>query len=187
MLEASPGGKITTARIADTVGVSEAALYRHFPSKTRMYQALLDFAEDTLFSRVNQIMIDEKDPLERCRQILLLLLTFCERNPGITRILVGDVLTGEDGRLRDRTAQIFDRIETQLRQCLRLAELEQAQRTRIPVNSAANLLLSIVEGRIAQYVRTQFTRPPSANWTELWSVLSRDFLIPISILERTSD
>ena len=98
MLETSPGQRITTARLAAEVGVSEAALYRHFPSKARMFEGLIDFIEDSLLSRVNLIMAEEKDTMARCHHILQLLLVFAERNPGITRILNGDALLGEHDR-----------------------------------------------------------------------------------------
>ena len=115
MLETSANGKITTAALAAEVGVSEAALYRHFPSKTRMYEGLIDFIEDTIFTRVKTILSEDNDVHSRLYRILSLLLTFTERNPGITRLLTGDALTGETTRLHTRIQQFFDRLETQLK------------------------------------------------------------------------
>lgn len=179
MLEASPGSKITTAKLAANLGVSEAALYRHFPSKTRMFESLIDFVEATLFSRITQILNEESNQLERCKKILTLFLVFCERNPGITRILSGDALTGEHERLRGRVAQVYDRIETQLRQCLRMAEVEEGWRTAIPVNTSANLLLALVEGRIAQFVRSDFGLLPTRAWDDQWSVATSGLSVPV--------
>jgi TetR/AcrR family transcriptional regulator len=179
MLEASPGSKITTAKLAANLGVSEAALYRHFPSKTRMFESLIDFVEETLFSRITQILNEESNQLTRCKKILTLFLVFCERNPGITRILSGDALTGEHARLRGRVAQVYDRIETQLRQCLRMAEVEEGWRTAIPVNTSANLLLALVEGRIAQFVRSDFGLPPTRAWDDQWSVATSGLSVPV--------
>ena len=170
MLESSPGNKITTAKLASNLGVSEAALYRHFPSKTRMYESLIDFVEDTLFTRITQILSEETKQLARCKNILTLYLIFCERNPGITRILSGDALMGEHERLRDRVSQVYDRIETQLRQCLRMAEIEEGWRTAIPVSVAANMLLATAEGRIAQFVRSNFSQSPTDGWEDQWSI-----------------
>ena len=116
MLEVSRGGRITTAALAAELGVSEAALYRHFPSKTRMYEGLIDFIEETIFARVRTIVSDEPDPVNQCYRILSLVLTFSEKNPGISRILNGDALTGETGRLHERIAVFFDRLESQLKQ-----------------------------------------------------------------------
>ena len=179
MLEASPGSKITTAKLAANLGVSEAALYRHFPSKTRMFESLIDFVEETLFSRITQILNEESNQLTRCKKILTLFLVFCERNPGITRILSGDALTGEHARLRGRVAQVYDRIETQLRQCLRMAEVEEGWRTAIPVNTSANLLLALMEGRIAQFVRSDFGLLPTRAWDDQWSVATSGLSVPV--------
>ncbi len=175
MLEASPGNRITTAGLARQVGVSEAALYRHFPSKSKMFEGLIEFIEDTLFSRVAIILNEEPVAARRCEKILGLLLTFTERNPGITRILTGDALTGETERLHTRVAQLYDRLETQLRQILREAELREGLRPVVPLPAAANLLLAAAEGRIAQFVRSGFQRAPTADWPEQWQLLMQGF------------
>lgn len=171
MLEATPGGRITTAALAKEVGVSEAALYRHFPSKAKMFEGLIEFVEQSLFSRITLILKDEADALAQCGQILLLLLVFTEKNPGITRILTGDAITGESDRLRLRVIQLYDRIETQLKQILREAELKDGQRTRLSAAQSANLLLAAAEGRISQYVRSGFQRIPTSGWDEQWQLL----------------
>ncbi|MEP5765814.1 MAG: nucleoid occlusion factor SlmA [Halieaceae bacterium] len=175
MLEAGPGERITTARLAGQVGVSEAALYRHFPSKSKMFEGLIEFIEETLFSRVNIILAEESGVHSRCEKMLTLLLAFAERNPGITRILTGDALAGESERLHARVAQLFDRFETQLKQVLREAEMREGLRPVLPVNSAANLLLATAEGRISQYVRSGFQRSPTEAWPEQWQQLSTGF------------
>ncbi len=171
MLEQSPGARITTAGLARQVGVSEAALYRHFPSKAKMFDALIEFIEDTIFSRINLIMAEEDSASARCAQTIGLLLAFAEKNPGITRILTGDPLSGEADRLRGRVAQFFDRFETHLRQILREAEIREGRRPVLEVNSAANLMLCVAEGRISQFVRSDFARLPTANWSAEWAVL----------------
>ena len=175
MLEATPGGRITTAALAAEVGVSEAALYRHFPSKTKMYEGLIDFIEDTIFSRIRVILSEEPDPVSRCYRILTLLLTFAERNPGITRLLTGDALTGETDRLHTRIQQLFDRLETQLKQILREAEVSDNLRTTTTVTAAANMMLALAEGRISQFVRSGFQRPPTEHWQDQWSVAMAGF------------
>ncbi|PLW83492.1 nucleoid occlusion factor SlmA [Kineobactrum sediminis] len=175
MLEASPGNRITTAGLARQVGFSEAALYRHFPSKTKMFEGLIEFIEDTLFSRISIILAEEPTAAKRCEKMLMLLLAFTERNPGITRILTGDALTGETERLHQRVAQLFDRYETQLKQVIREAELREGLRPVITAGAAANLLMASAEGRIAQFVRSGFSRPPTAQWQEQWAVLIGGF------------
>ncbi|MFP6803374.1 MAG: nucleoid occlusion factor SlmA [Pseudomonadales bacterium] len=171
ILEQNPGERITTAGLAKHVGVSEAALYRHFPSKAKMFEALIEFIENTIFPRINQIMNEEMEADKRCEKILGLILTFCERNPGITRILTGDPLAGETERLRQRVTQLFDRIEAQLRQIIREMPIRGQQKSSTDPVVAANLLLSLAEGRIGQYVRSDFERKPTTEWDAQWQVV----------------
>ncbi|MEX2131335.1 MAG: nucleoid occlusion factor SlmA [Pseudohongiellaceae bacterium] len=180
MLETAPGERITTSALAQEVGVSEAALYRHFPSKARMFEGLIEFIENTLFTRIARIMLEEQSALPRCEKILLLLLTFADKNPGITRILIGDALAGETDRLRSRVAQIFDRIESQLKQILREAQIRESLKTTTSPAIAANLLLASCEGRMVQYVRSEFKRSPLENWEAQWDYLQTNLLIPVS-------
>ena len=175
MLEANPGDRITTAGLARQVGVSEAALYRHFPSKSKMFEGLIEFIEETLFSRIGMILNEESTAAGRCEKMLTLLLAFAERNPGITRILTGDALAGETERLHLRVQQLFDRFETQLRQVIREAEMREGLRPTIPLPAAANLLMATAEGRISQYVRSNFRRSPTENWQDQWNLLISEF------------
>ena len=170
MLEAAPGGRITTAGLAREVGVSEAALYRHFPSKAKMFEGLISFIEEAIFSRINRIMEDGKAS-DQVEQILTLLLAFTERNPGITRLLTGDALTGENARLHQRIQQFYDRVESQVKQVLRDAEFKEGLRTQATPTITANLLLAVAEGRIAQFVRSGFKTLPSQDWPAQWALL----------------
>lgn len=180
MLENTPDSRITTAKLAASVGVSEAALYRHFPSKTKMFEALIAFAEEALFTRIGRLSEEHSGALTQCQGYLRLYIEFCERNPGITRLLTGRALTGESGRLHQQVAQLYERLETQLRQTLREAELREHIRTRIPVSTAANLLMSAAEGRVHQYCRSDFKRLPSEGWSEQWAVLTADLMQPVA-------
>lgn len=172
MLEASPGGRITTAALAKQVGVSEAALYRHFPSKAKMFEGLIAFMENTLFSTINAIVEHEPTAQQQCHEILTFLLTFAERNPGLSRILTGDAIVGEHERLRKRVNQLFDRLEAQLKQILREAELREQRRTTLTPATTANVLLNAAEGKISHYVRSNFTRKPTENWAIQWQYLA---------------
>lgn len=172
MLETGHGQRITTAALAREVGVSEAALYRHFPSKTRMFEGLLEFIENTLFPRITTILAEEPTTESRCFHILTLLLAFAERNPGLSRVINGDALTGETARLRSRVNQLFERVETQLRQVLREGEAREQLRLTLPPGSTARLLMTTVEGRLSQFVRSEFTRLPTEHWSEQWQVLA---------------
>ncbi|RUR34631.1 nucleoid occlusion factor SlmA [Vreelandella nanhaiensis] len=176
MLEEDSGKRITTAALARQVGVSEAALYRHFPSKARMFEGLIDFIEESIFARIRRILEEVPDATARCGNILALLLGFAEKNPGLARVMGGDVLTGETARLRLRVHQLFERMETQLKQVIREAELREGRRPRIPASAAANLLIAQAEGRIAQYVRSDFKRLPTEYWEDQWPLLAGQLL-----------
>lgn len=175
MLQTSPGQRITTAKLAAQVGVSEAALYRHFPSKARMFEGLIEFIEETLFSRINKILNEEKDTATRCQLILHLILGFAEKNPGITRILNGDALMGEQDRLRERITQLFERLETQFKQVLRERKLREGK--TLPAEEAviANILICFADGRINQFVRSEFTRRPTEGFAEQWQFINKQF------------
>ena len=179
MLEEAPDTRITTARLASAVGVSEAALYRHFPSKRNMYAALLKFAEDTLFGLIGRIPSEQAGALDQCHRLLCIYLEFCGKNPGITRLLTGRALTGESLRLHQQVEQLHQRLETQLKQYLREAEMREQLRTRLPVATAANLLMAAAEGRVAQFCRSDFRRTPLEGWVDQWTQLAGGLMKPI--------
>ena len=178
LLETSPGTRITTASLASHVGVSEAALYRHFPSKTKMFDDLITFIEETLFSRISRVLKEEQSASARCYKILTLILTFCEKNPGLTRLLTGDVLAGETESLRNRVSRFYDRIESQLKQVLREAQIRENLRPTASPAAVANLLLASIEGRLSQFVRSEFKKSPLENWGTQWDFLSKNLLLP---------
>ncbi len=176
-LEESPGERITTAGLAKAVGVSEAALYRHFPSKAKMFEGLIEFIEESIFGLINRILTEEKSSPVRCEQILKLLLTFAEKNAGMTRLLTGEALTGETERLRLRIAKFFERFETQLKQVLREGEMNAEFKLDISVPALANMMLSLAEGHINQYVRSRFKHSPLENWPDHWRIITLAFKI----------
>jgi len=170
-LEKSPDARITTATLARSAGISEAALYRHFASKAKMFEGLILFAEETVFSRINQILEEEKDTRQRCARVLYLLLGFADRSPGITRVLLGDALVGETPRLHVRVEQFFARLETQLKQILRESRMREGERERPEPELGAGLMLVVVEGRMHQYLRTRFKVSPLDKWESHWGLL----------------
>lgn len=177
MLENQQQGRITTATLAREVGVSEAALYRHFPSKASMYEGLIEFIEESLFTRINLILKEQTGTLLRCEHLLTLILAFAEHNPGLCRILTGDALVGEDEDLRNRITRLFDRIETQIRQVLRETEIREGRKVALPATAAASMLLAIVEGRIVQFVRSGFKRNPTHEWPIQWTHLAEGLVV----------
>ncbi|MCL2899280.1 nucleoid occlusion factor SlmA [Brenneria tiliae] len=173
MLESSDGSqRITTAKLAANVGVSEAALYRHFPSKTKMFDSLIEFIEDSLTTRINLILQDEKETFNRLRLILLLILGFAERNAGLTRILTGHALMFEQDRLQGRINQLFERIESQLRQVLREQKLRDGKGFQHDETLLASQLLAFCEGMLSRFIRSEFRYRPTQEFDTRWPLLA---------------
>ena len=171
MLEQPGAERITTAALAARLGVSEAALYRHFASKAQMFEGLIDFIEQAVFTRVAQITgrepSDAAVPEEGTRQamrVVALLLQFGERNPGLARVMVGDALVLEHERLQQRMNQFFDRIESTLRQCLRPAAGAAGSATpSVDAQVAASVLTAFIQGRLQRFARSGFRRLPTEH------------------------
>jgi len=159
MLEQPGAERITTAALAAKLDVSEAALYRHFASKAQMFEGLIEFIESSVFTLINQIMEREADAAQKAARIVTVVLQFGEKNPGMTRVMVGDALVFENDRLQQRMNQFFDRIESSLRQVLR--DGAQAQQSATPTVDAqvrAALMVSFVQGRLQRHARSGFKR-----------------------------
>ncbi len=171
MLQAPAAEKITTAGLAARIEVSEAALYRHFASKAQMFEGLIEFIEETLFSLINKITSEEKSGLKQIEAITVMLLGFAQKNRGMTRVLIGDALVHENERLQLRINQLHDRVEATLKQALRFA-MSQNELPSIPDPSGrANLIMSYVTGRWHQYAKSGFKRDPMQYWNEQWQAL----------------
>jgi TetR/AcrR family transcriptional regulator len=193
MLEEPTPEKITTAALARRLEVSEAALYRHFASKAQMYEGLIGFIEETVFSLVNKIVAEEPVGLAQARSIIAMLLGFAEKNPGMARVLIGEALVNENERLQQRVNQLLDRLEATLKQSLRVAATQEhaandstadaqaasggdtaAGRASEPPADAtahANLMVAFVLGRWHQYAKSGFKRRPTELWDRQWPLL----------------
>jgi TetR/AcrR family transcriptional regulator len=164
MLEQPGAERITTAALAAKLDVSEAALYRHFASKAQMFEGLIEFIESSVFTLVNQIGERETQALVQVRKVLTVLLQFGEKNPGMTRVMVGDALVFENDRLLTRMNQFFDRIESQLRQSLRAAaEAAGSATPTVDANAQASVLTAFAVGRLQRYARSGFKRNPTEH------------------------
>jgi TetR/AcrR family transcriptional regulator len=161
MLQDPKGEKVTTAALAARLEVSEAALYRHFASKAQMYEGLIEFIEQTLFGLVNKITAEESDGGRQVAQIVSMLLGFATRNPGMTRVLIGDALVHENERLQLRINQLHDRLEAQLKQSLRFGVSQGELPPETDVAALANLVLAFVVGRWHQFAKSGFKRNPA--------------------------
>jgi TetR/AcrR family transcriptional regulator len=165
MLEAPRWERITTAALAAKLDVSEAALYRHFASKAQMYEGLIEFIENSVFTLANKITTDEADGRKQADKLLEMLLAFAEKNPGMVRVMTGDALVGEHERLQARMNQFFDRFEATLKQALR-----QGADGDAPAH--AGTLLRYAIGSLHQYAKSGFVKKPSEGYAAQRSHLS---------------
>jgi TetR/AcrR family transcriptional regulator len=172
MLEQPGAERVTTAALAARLAVSEAALYRHFASKAQMFEGLIDFIEQSVFSLVNQLGDREPDATTRCRKLVTLLLQFGERNPGMARVMVGDALVFENERLQQRMNLFFDKIEASLRQDLRdAAALAGSATPSVDAQATASVVTAFCVGRLQRFARSGFKRLPSESLEHSLAVL----------------
>jgi TetR/AcrR family transcriptional regulator len=173
MLEQPSAEKITTAALAARLKVSEAALYRHFASKAQMFEGLIEFIEQSLFGVINKIGSEQEQGVAQVESTLVLLLGFAEKNPGMTRVLTGDALVNEDARLQARINQLHDRLESLLKQSLRVAATQAQIESGADVAACANLLLCFCVGRWQLFAKSGFRRRPAEDWKAQWKLLQR--------------
>jgi TetR/AcrR family transcriptional regulator len=164
MLEQPGAERITTAALAARLAVSEAALYRHFASKAQMFEGLIEFIEQSVFGLVNLLGEREPDPAARLRKLVTLLLQFGEKNPGMTRVMVGDALVFENERLQQRMNLFFDKVESVLRQNLREAAVQSGATTpTVNAQADAMVITDFCVGRLQRFARSGFRQLPSEN------------------------
>ncbi len=174
MLEQPGSERITTALLASKLDVSEAALYRHFASKAQMFEGLIDFIEHSVFSLINQIAEREGDEAHKAARMVMVVLQFAERNPGMARVMVGDALVFENERLQQRMNQLFERVESALRQVLKAAA--QAHQSATPTADAqvrAAVLVSFALGQLQRFTRSGFKRSPLDHLDASLSLMCR--------------
>lgn len=173
MLEQPGAERVTTAALAARLNVSEAALYRHFASKAQMFEGLIEFIEQSVFGLVNQLIDREPDGRARSRKLVTLLLQFGEKNPGMTRVMVGDALVHENERLQQRMNLFFDKIESALRQNLREAtRAETAATPTVDAQADASVITAFCVGRLQRFARSGFKRLPSEHLEHSLALLS---------------
>jgi len=164
MLQEPGAERVTTAALAAKLEVSEAALYRHFASKAQMFEGLIEFIEQSVFTLVNQIVERDTDARVQVQKVLAVLLQFGEKNPGMTRVMVGDALVFENDRLTTRMNQFFERIESQLRQSLRqIAEGSGSQTPTVDAQAQASALTAFAIGRLQRFARSGFKKSPTEH------------------------
>jgi TetR/AcrR family transcriptional regulator len=161
MLQEPQGDRVTTAALAGRLQVSEAALYRHFASKAQMFEGLIEFIESTVFGLINQIASQDQDGLRQLRATIAMLLGFAEKNPGMTRVLIGDALVTEDDRLQNRINQLVDRIEASIKQSFRVAITQGLLPPDTDPAARAGIVLSFILGRWLRFAKSGFKRSPT--------------------------
>jgi len=171
MLEAPASEIITTAALAAKLDVSEAALYRHFASKAQMFEGLIEFIEETLFGLINKLTSEEKSGIKQLEAITAMLLSFAQKNRGMTRVLIGDALVHENARLQQRINQLHDRVEATFKQALRFAASQNELPAMTDPSARANIIMSFVTGRWHQFAKSGFKRDPMQYWSEQWLAL----------------
>jgi TetR/AcrR family transcriptional regulator len=173
MLEKPGAERVTTAALAAQLQVSEAALYRHFASKAQMFEGLIDFIEQSVFTLINQVVERDGDGVTKASRIAALVLQFGERNPGMSRVMVGDALVHEHERLQQRMNQFFDRIELSLRQVLRESQaVAQSQTPTVESQVRASVLTAFIVGRLQRFCRSGFKKLPSEALDNALGLLS---------------
>ena len=163
--------KITTSLLSKEFGITESAIYRHFPSKRKIYSGLVDFCEKNIFDLIANINFSEGDELEKTKKILILLVTFSEKNPGLARLLTREAFSVDETSLDERIGQMMSKIELLIKQNLQKYEQETKKKLELPTASAANLLLACSEGIIQQFVRSGFQDSPSKRINDQFTFL----------------
>ena len=163
--------KITTSLLSKECGITEAAIYRHFPSKRKIYSGLVDFCEQNIFDLITNINSSDGDELEKTKRMLILLVTFSEKNPGLARLLTREAFSVDETSLDERIGQIMSKIELLIKQNLQKYEQETKKKLALPTASAANLLLACSEGIIQQFVRSGFQDTPSKRINDQFEFL----------------
>ena len=163
--------KITTSLLANECGITEAAIYRHFPSKRKIYSGLVDFCEQNIFDLISNINSSDGNELEKVKKILILLVTFSEKNPGLARLLTREAFSVDETSLDQRIGQMMSKVELLIKQNLQKYEQETKNKLGLPTATAANLLLACSEGIIQQFVRSGFKDSPSKRISDQFEFL----------------
>ena len=176
MLEDREPVKITTAELAKRTNITEAAIYRHFPSKRRIYQELVEFFEDSIFPRIASIK-KESAPDEVAGNIVMLILTFCDKNKGISKILNREALSVDESKIEDKVNLLFDRLALEIKQSFQNYEKETKNKLSLNASSAADLVVSCLEGQIQIFIRSKFKRDIKHSWNEHWQIIKKAIFI----------
>ena len=153
MMTESENKHITTKSLAAAIGVSEAALYRHFPSKTKMYEEIIGFAENYVMTAVNSISSSEYSGLEQAKKLFLALIDIKTKEPGLVFLFCGDSLTSEDPHLQGELNRFYGQLQAVFKQSLRLAVAQEEVPEGYDVLTRANMLVALILGHWLRFAK----------------------------------
>ena len=172
MLEERDAVKITTAELAKRSEISEAAIYKHFPSKRKIFEELVIFFEDNIFPRIS-MMKKEINPQDLSGNIIALVLNFCEKNKGFSKILTREAFTTDESKINEKVSIVFDKLNLEIKQSLQEFEKVNKKKINLNITVASDLLLACLEGQIQSFVRSKFKKDINQSWKEQWDFLAK--------------
>lgn len=172
MLEERDAVKITTAELAKRSEISEAAIYKHFPSKRKIFEELVIFFEDNIFPRIS-MMKKEINPQDLSGNIIALVLNFCDKNKGFSKILTREAFTADESKINEKVSIVFDKLNLEIKQSLQEFEKVNKKKINLNITVASDLLLACLEGQIQSFVRSKFKKDINQSWREQWGFLAK--------------
>jgi len=172
MLEERDAVKITTAELAKRSEISEAAIYKHFPSKRKIFEELVIFFEDNIFPRIS-MMKKEINPQDLSGNIIALVLNFCDKNKGFSKILTREAFTADESKINEKVSIVFDKLNLEIKQSLQEFEKVNKKKINLNITVASDLLLACLEGQIQSFVRSKFKKDINQSWKEQWDFLAK--------------
>jgi len=172
MLEERDSVKITTAELAKRSEISEAAIYKHFPSKRKIFEELVIFFEDNIFPRIS-MMKKEINPQDLSGNIIALVLNFCDKNKGFSKILTREAFTADESKINEKVSIVFDKLNLEIKQSLQEFEKVNKKKINLNITVASDLLLACLEGQIQSFVRSKFKKDINQSWKEQWDFLAK--------------
>jgi len=168
LLEERNLSKVTTALLAEKSEITEAALYRHFPSKRAIYAELFSFCDDAIFSKCSELKKSDLKPKEKVKNTFLFFMIFIEKNKGFARLISREALSSDEQNVSDSVNQFFERLELSIKQML----AEDSDNLIATPGISAQLIATCLEGNVGRYIRSKFKDSPSSYIENVWDLLS---------------
>ena len=172
MLEEKEPVKITTAELARRTNITEAAIYRHFPSKRKIYEEMVIFFESSIFPRIESMKQNHAND-EIPGLIVTLILTFLETNKGFAKIINKQALTAAEAKIDDKISIILEKLNIEIKQSFQTYERETKKKLALNSTNSSDLLMACMEGQIQAFIRSNFKKNPVSSWQEHWQLLRK--------------